>query len=71
MRCINTDRFKAEVPILTVQEKTSEHEKSIIAITAGEPAGIGPDICIKIAQRQIAALVVIADPDMLRNAPHA
>ena len=40
----------------------------IIAITAGEPAGIGPDICIKIAQqRQIAALVVIADPDMLRE----
>jgi len=40
----------------------------IIAITAGEPAGIGPDICIKIAQQQqTAALVVIADPDMLRE----
>ena len=37
-----------------------------IAITAGEPAGIGPDLCAMIAQRPHAAeLIVIADPQLL------
>ena len=37
-----------------------------IAITAGEPAGIGPDLCVQIAQREHRAeLVVIADPQLL------
>lgn len=37
-----------------------------IVLTPGEPAGIGPDICIQVAQRpQPAAIVVIADPDLL------
>jgi len=37
-----------------------------IAITAGEPAGIGPDIVLMAAQQAWdAELVVIADPDML------
>lgn len=37
-----------------------------IAVTAGEPAGIGPDLCIQLAQhRQDCELVIIADPDML------
>jgi 4-hydroxythreonine-4-phosphate dehydrogenase len=38
-----------------------------IAITLGEPAGIGPDLCIKIAQRPPAncELVAIADPALL------
>ena len=37
-----------------------------IAITPGEPAGIGPDITIMAAQREWdAELVVIADPDLL------
>ncbi len=39
-----------------------------IAITAGEPAGIGPDIVAMVAQDDWAAeLLVIADPDLLRN----
>ena len=39
-----------------------------IAITTGEPAGIGPDIVLMAAQRSWPAeLVVIADPDMLRQ----
>ncbi len=39
-----------------------------IAITAGEPAGIGPDLCIKIAQKEHEAdIVVIADPQMLQQ----
>ena len=37
-----------------------------IAITAGEPAGIGPDIVLMVAQRQWdAELIVIADPELL------
>ena len=38
-----------------------------IAITAGEPAGIGLDICVKLAYQAIpAALVVVADPQALQ-----
>ena len=37
-----------------------------IAITPGEPAGIGPDLTIALAQqKQKAAIIAIADPDML------
>lgn len=37
-----------------------------VALTAGEPAGIGPDLCISLAQRQQSCqLVVIADPALL------
>ncbi|MCA6061495.1 4-hydroxythreonine-4-phosphate dehydrogenase PdxA [Thalassolituus sp. ST750PaO-4] len=37
-----------------------------LAITAGEPAGIGPDLCIQIAQQPHSCeRVVIADPDLL------
>lgn len=40
-----------------------------IAITPGEPAGIGPDLCVEIAQRPPAGLelVVVADPDLLQS----
>ncbi len=38
-----------------------------IAITAGEPAGIGPDLCIQLAQAPLPVeWVVIADPELLR-----
>jgi len=37
-----------------------------IAITAGEPAGIGPDLCVMLAQQAInAEIVVIADREVL------
>lgn len=37
-----------------------------LAVTAGEPAGIGPDLCIQIAQHgHTHELVVIADPNLL------
>lgn len=37
-----------------------------IAITSGEPAGIGPDICVLLAQHKIAAnITIIGDADML------
>ena len=38
-----------------------------IAITAGEPAGIGPDLCLLLAHKALSAqIVVIADSDMLK-----
>ena len=38
----------------------------VIAVTAGEPAGIGPDLCVMLAQQpQTARLVVIADRQLL------
>jgi 4-hydroxythreonine-4-phosphate dehydrogenase len=37
-----------------------------LAVTVGEPAGIGPDLCIALAQTPFApGLVVIGDPDLL------
>ena len=42
--------------------------KKPIAITAGEPAGIGPDLCLALAEQNASDnFVVIADPDVLRN----
>ncbi len=39
---------------------------NLLAITAGEPAGIGPDLCVQIAQQAWPApLVVVGDPDLL------
>jgi len=39
-----------------------------IALTPGEPAGIGPDLCIQLAQQpQPCELVAIADPELLRE----
>lgn len=39
-----------------------------IALTPGEPAGIGPDLCVQLAQEpQACEWVAIADPDLLRQ----
>ncbi|OQW78483.1 MAG: 4-hydroxythreonine-4-phosphate dehydrogenase PdxA [Proteobacteria bacterium ST_bin11] len=39
-----------------------------IALTPGEPAGIGPDLCIQLAQQALACqLVAVADPDLLQQ----
>jgi 4-hydroxythreonine-4-phosphate dehydrogenase len=36
-------------------------------VTAGEPAGIGPDLCVGLARRRLPArIVVVADRDLLR-----
>jgi len=43
-----------------------------LALVPGEPAGIGPELCVRIAQRpQRARLVALADPDTLLRAAHA
>jgi len=37
-----------------------------LALTSGEPAGIGPDLCVALAQQQQASdIVVIADPELI------
>lgn len=37
-----------------------------IAVTAGEPAGIGPDLVVRLAQERFAdGIVAVADPDLL------
>lgn len=42
-----------------------------IAITSGEPAGIGPDLCVLLSQLSIAAdITVIGDMDVLQNRAH-
>ena len=45
---------------------TKSAEPPLIAVTSGEPAGIGPDICLCLAQRQWPArLVVLGARDLL------
>ncbi|NOQ89543.1 MAG: 4-hydroxythreonine-4-phosphate dehydrogenase, partial [Gammaproteobacteria bacterium] len=39
--------------------------KTKIVITSGEPAGIGPDICLNLPSIDNAELYIIADPDLL------
>lgn len=40
----------------------------IIAITVGEPAGIGPDLCLRLIEKSPEAQIVfIADPDVLQQ----
>ena len=44
----------------------------LIAVTAGEPAGIGPDLCVALARRRLPArIVVVADRDLLRGRARA
>ncbi|AMK77594.1 MULTISPECIES: 4-hydroxythreonine-4-phosphate dehydrogenase PdxA [Methylomonas] len=39
-----------------------------IALTPGEPAGVGPDLCIQLAQQEQACqLIAIADPELLQQ----
>lgn len=39
-----------------------------LALTTGEPAGIGPDLCVQIAQRALPCrLIVIADRELLQE----
>ncbi|HEX6828495.1 MAG TPA: 4-hydroxythreonine-4-phosphate dehydrogenase PdxA [Burkholderiales bacterium] len=40
----------------------------MLAVTAGEPAGVGPELCAMLAGRELPArIVVIADRDLLRE----
>lgn len=42
----------------------------VIALTPGEPAGVGPDLAIRVAQKPVDSnmrLVIVADPDVLQE----
>lgn len=53
---------------LSVNTSDKSSKPLRLAITAGEPAGIGPDLCIQIAQvAHEVELVVIADPLLLEQ----
>ena len=40
----------------------------VIAVTSGEPAGIGPDVCLALARKKFAArIVVLGDREMLES----
>jgi 4-hydroxythreonine-4-phosphate dehydrogenase len=40
--------------------------KPVIAVTSGEPAGIGPELCLRLVERSFAArVVVLADRDLM------
>ena len=39
-----------------------------LILTAGEPAGVGPDLCVQIAQKELPCkLIVISDKNLLRD----
>ena len=43
----------------------------VIALTSGEPAGIGPELCVMAARERWAArIVVIGERDLLAGCPH-
>jgi len=44
--------------------------RRLIALTSGEPAGIGPELCVRLAQQPLSAdLVVIGDRTILEGCP--
>jgi 4-hydroxythreonine-4-phosphate dehydrogenase len=50
----------------TASKNASRLPLPVIAVTSGEPAGIGPDICLRLAEREWPArLVVLGDRDLL------
>lgn len=42
-------------------------QKPVIAVTTGEPAGIGPDLCVALEPRDDASIVLIGDPGLLQQ----
>lgn len=50
----------------TASKSASRSTLQVIAVTSGEPAGIGPDICLRLAERAWPLrLVVLGDRDLL------
>src|SRR5258706_15228525 len=40
----------------------------VIAVTSGEPAGVGPDVCLALARKKFAArIVVLGEREMLER----
>jgi 4-hydroxythreonine-4-phosphate dehydrogenase len=52
---------------------TSDRKRGapLIALTSGEPAGVGPELCVRVArERRDAGLVAIGDRSLLAGCPH-
>ena len=50
----------------TASKSASRNSPPLIAVTSGEPAGIGPDICLRLGEREWPVpLVVLGDRDLL------
>lgn len=46
--------------------------RPLVAVTAGEPAGIGPDLCVALARAAVPArVVVVGDRELLLDRAHA
>ena len=46
-------------------------DRPVVALTSGEPAGIGPELCLKLARESLPArLVAIGDRALLQGFPH-
>jgi 4-hydroxythreonine-4-phosphate dehydrogenase len=55
-------------PLVTSSPTSSFRRRLRVAITSGEPAGIGPDICALLATRTFAAeLVIIGDKSLISS----
>jgi 4-hydroxythreonine-4-phosphate dehydrogenase len=55
-------------PIANTARSASGSARPVIAITSGEPAGIGPEICLRLAEREWPApLVILGDEPLLRE----
>ena len=53
---------------LNTAEMTSKKNKSRILLTSGEPAGIGPDLIIKLLQKNHDYdITIIGDPELLNQ----
>src|SRR5258708_22411285 len=47
---------------------TRSNSVPAIAVTSGEPAGVGPDVCLALARKRFAARIVgLGDPEMLQR----
>ena len=57
---------------MRIENRKSDTSLPRIALTAGEPAGIGPELIAKLAASDAAAdLIAIADPALLAAAARA
>ncbi|HZM33203.1 MAG TPA: 4-hydroxythreonine-4-phosphate dehydrogenase PdxA [Burkholderiales bacterium] len=46
-------------------------DRPVVALTSGEPAGIGPELCVKLVRESLPArLVAIGDRSLLHGFPH-
>ena len=57
---------------MPLKTKNSALRTPAVAVTAGEPAGIGPDVCVMLAEHRLPArIAVIADREVLHSRARA